>query len=55
MSLILSLLSNGRNHDSADHVHHHLWHEPLHAPGVLHQGRGCVPVGQLPVCVPVSH
>lgn len=55
MSLKMPLFSNGRNHHDAHHVHHHLWHECLHAPGVLHQGYGCVPVGQIPLCVSVSH
>ena len=50
-----SLFLNGRNHHGADHVHDPLRGECLHAPGVLHQGCGCVPVGQLPLCLPVSH
>lgn len=41
----LSIVS--RHHHSADHVHHHHWSECVHAPGVLHQSSGHIPLGQL--------
>ena len=43
-----------RDHHGADHVHHHHGRERLHAPRVLHQGRGHLPLGQLRVCVPLG-
>lgn len=50
-----SLFLTCRNHHSAHHVHNRHWCECLHAPGVLRQGSGRVHVGQLPLCVSVSH
>ena len=43
-----------RDHHGADHVHHHHGRERLHAPRVLHQGRGHLPLGQLRVRVPLG-
>ena len=43
-----------RDHHGADHVHHHHGRERLHAPRVLHQGRGHLPLGQLCVRVPLG-
>lgn len=43
-----------RDHHGADHVHHHHGCERLHAPRVLHQGRGHLPLGQLRVRVPLG-
>ena len=43
-----------RDHHGADHVHHHHRCERLHAPRVLHQGRGHLPLGQLRLRVPVG-
>ncbi|XP_061749856.1 gamma-aminobutyric acid receptor subunit rho-2-like isoform X3 [Nerophis ophidion] len=38
-------------HHGADHVHHHHGGQRLHASGVLHQGRGHLPLGQLCLCL----
>lgn len=40
-----------RHHHSADHVHHHHWCECIHAPGVLYQGGGHLPLGQFRLCL----
>ena len=40
-----------RHHHSADHVHHHHRSERVHAAGVLHQGGGHLPLGQLRLCL----
>ncbi|XP_066110355.1 gamma-aminobutyric acid receptor subunit rho-2 isoform X2 [Saccopteryx bilineata] len=50
----VSLAGCCRNHHGADHVHHHHRCERLHAPRLLRQGRGHLPLGQLCVRVPLG-
>lgn len=49
------MLSVSRHHHGSDNVHHHHWRLSLYATGVLCQSRGHLPVGKLPVCLPVRH
>lgn len=43
-----------RHHHCIDHVHHHHRRQCLHATGLLHQGGGHLPLGQLRLCLPVG-
>lgn len=54
-SMMCSYLSTSRHHHSSDHVHHHHWCFSLHATGLLCQSRRHLPVGELPVCLPLRH
>ncbi|XP_039642458.1 gamma-aminobutyric acid receptor subunit rho-2a isoform X2 [Perca fluviatilis] len=47
----LPVKSRHQDHYGADHVHYHHRSECVHAPGVLHQGGGHLPVGQLRLCL----
>lgn len=47
-------VSARRHHHGADHVHHHHGGQRLHAEGVLHQGGGHLPLGQLRLRLPVG-